>query len=185
LNLVWLKFADRETFTRASSQMLKDPAFSNPAIKIETLASGVSTFLEAYRDILWGIRYLLAPTIVIVLATVIMNAISISVRERMKEFAVMKVLGFQPKHLLLFVLGEAILVGATSGTISAVGTFVLVNYYYGGLKFPIAFFGAFFIPTSALWWGPIVGTLAAFSGSIVPALQAQRVRVADVFARIG
>jgi putative ABC transport system permease protein len=185
LNLVWLKFADRETFTRASSQMLKDPAFSNPAIKIETLASGVSTFLEAYRDILWGIRYLLAPTIVIVLATVIMNAISISVRERMKEFAVMKVLGFQPKHLLLFVLGEAILVGATSGTISAVGTFVLVNYYYGGLKFPIAFFGAFFIPTSALWWGPIVGTLAAFSGSIVPALQAQRVRVADVFSRIG
>ncbi|MBL8827360.1 MAG: ABC transporter permease [Planctomycetaceae bacterium] len=185
LNLVWLKFPNREAFNKAAEQIMNDPAFSNPAVKIETQAAGISAFLEAYRDLLWGMRYLLAPMMIVILSLVIMNAISISVRERMKEFAVMKVLGFQPSHLLLFVLGEAIVIGATSGAISAIGTYWVVNVFYGGLKFPIAFFGSFFIPDAALWWGPIVGTGAAFAGSFFPALQAQRVRVADVFSRIG
>jgi hypothetical protein len=40
------------------------------------------------------------------------------------------------------------------------------------------------IPGSALWWGPALGGGTALVGSLVPALQACRVRVSEVFARV-
>ena len=80
-----------------------------PAVKCETLSSGVASFIEPYKDLLFGVRWLLSPAILAALSLVIANAISISVRERRTEMAVLKVLGFTPLQLLLLVLSEAAL----------------------------------------------------------------------------
>ena len=72
-------------------------------------------FLESLKDIFWGMRWLLAPAVLVTLSLVIANAISISVRERRMEIAVLKVLGFRPGHVLMLILGEAVLIGALSG----------------------------------------------------------------------
>lgn len=184
LNLVWIRLPDQKSFSRAAEQVMSSPSFSNPAVKCETASSGVSAFLESYRDLIWGMRWLLAPAILVTLSLVIANAISISVRERRLEMAVMKVLGFQPGHILGLVLGEAILIGVGSGVFSAAATYFVVNEWMGGIKFPIAFFPAFFIPKAAIYWGFLVGGGAAFAGSILPALSARNVRVSDVFAKI-
>ncbi len=185
LNLVWLRMQDTREFDQIAQQILTAPYYTNPAVKIETASSGIATFLEAYRDLLWGMRYLLAPAILVTMALVISNAISISVRERQVEFAVLKVLGYRPRHIMAMVVGEAVLVGALSGLVSATLTWSIVNHVFGGVKFPIAFFGAFFVPTEALVWGTLVGGLAAFAGSFLPAWTACRVKVTDVFARVG
>ncbi len=184
LNLVWLRVEDMNAFQQAATQIMSAPFYSAPAVKIETQASGISTFLEAYRDIVWGMRWLLSPAILVTLSLVISNAISISVRERQQEFAVMKVLGFSPDQILLLVLGESIVLGLVSGLASASLTLWVVNVVYGGLKFPIAFFGAFLIPNAALIWGPALGIVSAVAGCFLPAWQARSVRVSDVFARI-
>ena len=86
------------------------------------------------------------------LSLVIANAISISVRERRMELAVLKVLGFRPYQILLLVLGEAMIVGTLAGFCSAALTYYIVNDVVGGFKFPLAFFGTFFIPAEALYW---------------------------------
>jgi putative ABC transport system permease protein len=140
--------------------------------------------MEAYRDLVWGMRYLLAPAVLVTMALVISNAISISVRERQTEFAVLKVLGFRPWHILNMVLAEALLIGALSGLISASATYFVINHVLGGIRFPIAFFGAFFIPKMALVWGLLVGGGTALVGTFVPAWTACRVRVTEVFARV-
>ncbi|MCE9604494.1 MAG: ABC transporter permease [Planctomycetia bacterium] len=184
LNLVWLRLPDMAAFQKASEQITRNPSFSNPTVKVETLASGIGAALEGYRDLIWGMRVVLAPAIMATLAMVIANAISISVRERQREFAVMKVLGFQPNHLLLMVLGESIVLGSLAGFSSAGLTYLVVNKLFGGVPFPIAFFGRFFIPAAALAWGPAIGTATAFLGSFVPAWSARSVRVSDVFARV-
>jgi putative ABC transport system permease protein len=184
LNLVWLRVADSQEFTQIANQILSAPYYSNPAVKVETASSGIATFLEAYRDLFWGMRYLLAPAVLGTMCLVISNAISISVRERQTEFAVMKVLGFKPLHILGLVMGEAILLGATAGLLSAAAIYGGINYLLGGVSFPIAFFGVFYISDAAFWWGLAVGAGTAFTGSIVPAWSACRVRVSDVFARV-
>ena len=48
---------------------------------------------------LWVVS-LLVPAIVITMAMILANAISISVRERLTEMAVLKVLGFGPGRIL-------------------------------------------------------------------------------------
>lgn len=184
LNLVWLRVPDSQSFVKVADQIVNSPDYASPAVKCETASSGIAAFLEAYRDLIWGMRWLLAPAILVTLSLVIANAISINVRERRLEMAVLKVLGFKPRQILVLILGEALLVGTLAGMISAGATYLLVNEVIGGLKFPIAFFPAFFIPAAALWWGPATGALTAFAGSFVPAWTARTVKVADVFSKI-
>jgi putative ABC transport system permease protein len=184
LNLVWLKVPDRATFDKLADQIMTSPYYTNPAVKVETSSSGIAAFLESYRDLLFAARWLMAPAILLTLSLVIANAISISVRERETEFAVMKVLGFRPGHILGLVLGEAVCIGLLAGLASAGGTYYLINHVFGGLSLPIAFFGVFYIPLAAIWWGAAVGVGTALAGSLLPAWTARRVRVADVFARV-
>lgn len=184
LNLVWLRVPDTKTFTQIAAQIEESPQFGQPAVKVQTASSGIASFLEAYKDLLWGMRFLLAPAILVTLALVIANAISISVRERQTEFAVMKVLGFRPWQILVLVLGEALLVGILAGMASSGGTWLLVNQVAGGIPFPIAFFPKFLIPEEAWWWGLAVGGITALLGSFLPAANACRVKVSEVFARV-
>jgi putative ABC transport system permease protein len=184
LNLVWLRVRNMEDFHRITQQIENSPLYRSPAVKCETRSSGVATFLEAYRDIIWGMRWLLGPAIVVTLSLVIANAISLSVRERRVELAVMKVLGFRPYQLLILVLGEAVLIGVLAGLACGVLCLVVINHGFGGLKLPFAFFSAFYIPVKALWWGPAVGGGAALVGSFFPAWSAGSVRVSEVFSKI-
>jgi putative ABC transport system permease protein len=184
LNLVWLRVPDTDGFRQVAEQIMTSPQFTTPAVKCETASSGVASFLDAYRSLLWGMRWLMVPAILATMSLVIANAISISVRERRKEMAVLKVLGFGPTQLLIIVLGEALLVGGLSGFISSFGARLFINDYLGGLKFPIAFFPAFKIPFEALYWGPMVGIATAFIGSIGPAWSARSVKPAEVFSKV-
>ncbi len=184
LNLVWLKLSDRDKFNKVGEQIDKSASFTQPAVKFETASSGIAAFLEAYRDLIWGMRWLLAPACIATLSLIISNAISISVRERQTEFAVMKVLGYRPMQILLFVLVEALLIGTISGVVSAAMTYGAINYGMGGLPFQIAFFPRFLVPISCLWWGALMGSGTALAGSVLPALSACSVNVANVFAKV-
>ena len=119
LNLVWLKLTDTAAFNRVAEQIESSPDLSNPAVKVETAASGIASFLDAFRDLIWGMRWLLTPACLATLSLIVANAISISVRERRLELAVLKVLGFRPRHILVLVLGESLLLGCGSGLFSA------------------------------------------------------------------
>jgi putative ABC transport system permease protein len=184
LNLVWLQVSDTATYNRLAPQIMNSPSFTDPSVKVETLSSGIAVFLDSYRDMLWGVRWLLVPAILATLSMVIATAISISVRERRIEMAVLKVLGFGPTRIMLMVLAEAVLIGVVSGFVSAGGTWLIVNKAMGGLRVPIAFFPPFRIPLNALWWGPAIGGLTALAGSLFPAWSARSVRVSQVFAKL-
>ena len=184
LGLVWLRLKDRPTFSKVSEQILTSASFTSPPVKIETSSTGIGGFLEAWRDIIWGMRWLMAPACLLTLSLVISNAISISVRERQLEFAVMKVLGFRPNQILALVLAEALLIGTLSGVLSAALTYAAVNGIWGGLPFRIAFFPKFAVPLDALWWGAAMGAVTAFVGSVFPAWKARSTKVAEVFARV-
>jgi putative ABC transport system permease protein len=182
LNLVWLKVPDTAAFRQVADQINTSPEFSSPAVKVETGSSGIATFLDSFQTILWAMRWLVVPFILITMVLVIANAISISVRERRTEMAVLKVLGFSPTQVMTLVLGEAIFIGVVSGVLSAAIVYVSINAR-GGLKFPIVFIPAFRIPEEAIWWGLMIGGGTAVLGSLLPAWSARSVKVAEVFSK--
>ncbi len=179
VNLIWIRVPNRQTYEQLAAAVGETKNFSGPAIKMETASAGIGTFMEAYKDIFWGMKYILSPAMVAIMSLVIANAISISVRERRTEMAVLKVLGFQPRHVMGMILGEAMLVGLIAGAMS---TF-LAWWLLGSFKFQVAFLGAFVVPDEVLLIGPLLGMCVALVGSIGPALSAKNVRVAEVFAR--
>jgi putative ABC transport system permease protein len=185
LSLMFLRTEDMGSFQLLAGQIASSGLFNNPPVKVETASSGVASFLDAYRDLLWGLRWLLVPAILATMSLVIANAISISVRERRTEMAVLKVLGFTPGQILGLVLGEALLVGMAGGTLSSWLAYIVINGIYGGLPFQLAWIPVFRIPVNALWWGPLVGGATALAGSILPALTARNVKVSEVFAKVG
>jgi putative ABC transport system permease protein len=184
LSLMVLKVADSKAFERVASQIENSPELTNPVLRCETMASGLSSMLEPYRDLIWGVRWLLAPACLATILLVIANAIGITVRERRLELAVLKVLGFRPRQILTLVLGESLLLGVLAGFASSALTYVGINWVLGGISFPIGFFARFMIPDAALWWGPAVGGLAALLGSLLPSWSACNVKVADVFSKV-
>src|SRR5262249_52894191 len=80
LNMVWLKAADQHAYGRIAEQIEASGHFTNPPVKTETLSSAVATAMESYRDLIWGMRWLLSPAILVTMALVVANAISLSVR---------------------------------------------------------------------------------------------------------
>jgi putative ABC transport system permease protein len=178
LYMVWLQVPDLKAFSKVAEQIDACPTFVSPPVKCETLSSGVNTWIEGFQDLFWGLRWLLAPAILAIMTLVMANAISISVRERRTEMAVLKVLGYRPGQLLFLVLGEAMLIGAISGGLSAGLTYLVVNKLPHSQSFQI------WVPEDALWWGPLVGGLTALAGSFFPAWSACKVRVSEVFARV-
>lgn len=184
LALFWLRVADSDSFQRIAGQVMSSPNFTSPAVKCETASSGIASFFDAYKDLIWGMRWLLAPAILFTLSLILANAISINVRERRMEMAIFKVLGFRPAHIFALVIGEAVMIGAVSGVFSAAATYLLVDKAIGGLKFPLGFVPVFFIPIEALWWGLAIGALTSLAGSVMPAWTACRIKVSEVFSRV-
>jgi putative ABC transport system permease protein len=184
LNLMWLRVPDTATFNKVSSQIMHSPSNQGPAVKCETASSGIASFFDSYRDLLWGARWLLVPAILGTMSLVIANAIGISVRERRTEMAVLKVLGFGPNQVMVLVLGEALLIGCGCGLLSAAATYVVINNVMGGIRLPLGFFAAFKIPWEALWWGPMIGGLTALAGSFLPAWSVRSVKVSEVFSKV-
>jgi putative ABC transport system permease protein len=180
INLIWVKLPNKEGFERLSAMANDTGNFNTPQIKLETASSGIGSFLDSLKDIFFGMKYVMTPAMVAIMCLVIANAISIGVRERRTELAVLKVLGFQPRHVMLLVLGEAILVGLMAGEMSTFLAWLLI----GSIKIQLAFFGAFFVPSMALVYGPLLGAIVAIIGSLGPALAAKNVKVAEVFAKV-
>jgi putative ABC transport system permease protein len=93
--------------------------------------------------------------------------------------AVLKVLGYRPVHLVILVLGEAVLIGAISGVISAG-----LTYYFTSIVGQSNDLGPLIVPIDALWWGPALGAATAILGCTAPALSGCRVKVAEVFSKV-
>jgi putative ABC transport system permease protein len=179
VNLIWVRLPNKVAFERLNA-MVEDPKnFPPPQIKMETASSGIGAWIEPIKDILYGLKWVMSPAMVAIMCLVIANAISIGVRERRTEMAVLKVLGFQPRHVLMLVLGEAVLVGLLAGAMSTLIAYELV----ASLGLHMGMFGSFRIPTVVLGYGPLLGVAVSVAGSIGPALSAKKVRVAEVFAK--
>ncbi len=180
INLIWVRLPTKEAFERLSDKVNDRAKFNTVPIKLETASSGIGSWLGAYKDIFTGIKFILVPAMIGIMSLVVANALSISVRERRTEMAVLKVLGFQPQHVLLLVLGEALLVGFLAGAMSSYLAYAML----GSFKFQIVFFGAFTVPAKTLIYGPLLGMAVSFVGCIGPAISAKNVKVAEVFAKV-
>src|SRR5260370_27928839 len=80
------------------------------------MSSAIITSLQVISFVIIGI-------ILLVLA----NTIVMAVRERTREYAVLKTIGFTGRHLSAFILGESLVIGLAGGVVGVLLTFPVVK----------------------------------------------------------
>jgi putative ABC transport system permease protein len=183
IDMFWVEVGEKEEVSSVVKQINTSPQFTAPPVKCQTFASLVANYLDAYSGFIWFIKWVLVPGSMFSMVLLIANAISLNVRERLTEMAVLKVLGFRPVHLLALVLGEALVLGAGSGLVSGGLFYWIANAFFSGIT--VGGSDPFPIPWQAVLWGGGAGGAAALVGSALPAWTACSVRPAQVFARVG
>ena len=187
LNLVWVRMPNKASYQALAAQV-NDPAkFNAPAAKMETFSAVIGSFLEPYKDIFWGLKYIVMPAIGVIMCLVIGITITIGVRERWTEMAVMKVLGFQPWQLMGMIVSEAMLIGLFGGMLSTwfvyfVPLMVKNGTRAVGVKF--TFFDNTNMPWEIVILGPALGIAVGIIGSALPSWNARKVKVSEVFAQV-
>lgn len=157
-----------------------DAEFANSAA--ETKAEPEGAFLQGFANQIGDIGFIITSIVGMVFFTILLvagNTMAYAVRERTNELAVLKALGFTDTGVLGLVLGEALLLTSVGGGLGLILGWVMVS-----AGDPTnGFLPVFFIPGRDMVIGVILIAVTAFVAGILPALQAQRLRIADALRR--
>jgi len=164
----------------AETAALIDAEFANsPA---ETKAEAEGAFVQGFADQIGDIGFIMTSIIAAVFFTMLLvagNTMAYAVRERTNELAVLKAIGFSDRGVLGLVLGESLALTGIGGALGLSLAFLMVSAgdpTRGSLP-------VFYIPVNYLLLGVILIGLMALVAGILPALQAQRLRIADALRR--
>jgi putative ABC transport system permease protein len=186
VNCVWLRMRDDGSARRVAGQIQEEFQKKQPELKVETESAGVARFVSRGQAIL-SIIELVVSILLIDMVIVLSNSISVATRERKVEMAVLKVLGFEPRAIMVLVIGEATLIGAASGLFGASLAWSCSKLAVHGVvtnSVLTRIFLLFPIRIEMLLWGVLMGAFVGFAGSVLPAWNARAVKVSDVFAKI-
>ncbi|MBX3217838.1 MAG: FtsX-like permease family protein [Labilithrix sp.] len=151
---------------------------SERAMNVSFMAgfSALLTALDVVSIVILGIMLL-----------VLGNTIAMGVRERTKEYAVLRAIGFEPWHVRFFVIAEAATLGVVSGAVGVGVAYPFVNNVLGraieenmGAMFPY-----FRVEPSIAALAVGIAIVLSALASLIPSIQAGRVSVTDALRRVG
>jgi putative ABC transport system permease protein len=136
-----------------------------------SMSSAIIKSLDAVSVVIVGI-------ILLVLA----NTIVMSARERTREYAVLKTLGFRPFHIIGLIGGESILISGIGGILGLALTYPLSHTF--GQAFP-TLFPIFRVQTVTLLLAGAVAAVAAIVAAVFPTIRTLRIKISDALRAIG
>ncbi|MCP4045704.1 MAG: ABC transporter permease [Gammaproteobacteria bacterium] len=157
-----------------------DAEFANSAF--ETKAEPEGAFIQGFANQIGNIGFIIMTIMSAVFFTILLvagNTMAYTVRERTNELAVLKAIGFTDSGVLGLVLGESLALTFVGGACGLGLAWLLVSMGdpTNG-SFPV-----FYLPTTNILIGLVLIVAMAFVVGIIPALQAQKLQIADALRR--
>ena len=143
-----------------------DDRFASSEFPTRTMTE--KAFNQMFVDMMGNVKGFIRNiglAVIFTLVLVAANTMAMSIRERVREVAVLKALGFQRGQVLFLVLGEAVLISMLGGALGVLGTKVLLE----------------FVDISRFLFVPFFG----LASGVVPAWRAASVRVVDGLRQVG
>jgi putative ABC transport system permease protein len=164
-----------------------DKLFDDKDVQTTTMSERAMnlSFLGMLSAIL-GALNVISLIILLIMMMLIGNTIAMGVRERTREYGVLRALGFRPAHIRTFIMGEAIALGLLAGVVGLALSYPLVELGIG--RFLEENMGAWFPyfriapETAALAVG--LAVVLAASAATIPARRASRLAVTDALRRV-
>jgi putative ABC transport system permease protein len=158
---------------------------SDAQTKTETESAFIAGFISMAGNLAFLLNAIgLAVAFTILLVTA--NTMSMAVRERRTEVAVLKTLGFSGRQVLGLILAEALLLGVLGGTLGlALGWASIQALQHAPmLGAVLAMYPNVGLTPSVAAIGMLLALFLAFAAGIVPALGAYRARVTEMLRQV-
>jgi len=183
---IWIKASDVDSATRLATQI--DELFENSPYPTKTESE--KAFQMGIVSMLGNVKLLIISMgviIVIVIILIAANTIAITSRERTREIAVLRILGFTRLMILSFILGESIImssIGGLVGIIIFVTTFnplkvLLATTPVSELAKSLNFF------PETIFLAVVLSTLVGILSAIIPAIGSSRRKITEGIRHAG
>ncbi len=173
----WMKVASTEVMPQVIDQINK--AFANSANEVR--AESERAFQASFVSMWGGIKFLIGSISVLVLLTLLLvtaSTMSMAVRERFRELAILKALGFRRRELFALILAESFGLAALGALIGAGGAWLL----YSGMDVHKATRGVFIsfeVTARMLGTAALVAAVLGIVSCLAPAIAVAKMSVAE------
>jgi len=143
-----------------------------------TMMGEVSTILAALDAV--------SIIVLMIMGLILGNTIAMGVRERTREYGALRAIGFSPRHIYTFIVGEAVAMAMLSAVFGLLLAYPVVEWWVGAWlqENMVAFFPSFHLDkTAALMALGLAVALGAIS-ALVPARTVANLSVADALRRV-
>jgi putative ABC transport system permease protein len=183
-NVGWyvVKIADPSTAARVSEAIDADFRNSRAETKTETEAAFQKSFVSMSGAIIAAINFVSIVVIGIILL-ILGNTMVMTARERVREYAVLKTIGFTRGHLVLLIAGESLLLSAAGGLLGLGLTFPVVRGFAS--IFPTGWFPVIEVSPATIVLSVSVALLVGVLASIFPIWRTSTTRIVDGLRQVG
>jgi len=173
----WLRVSSAEAMPGVIKRINDSFANSSAEVRAESERAFQLSFIS-----MWGnIKVLVtsvASVVVFTLVLVSASTMSMAIRERFRELAILKALGFRRRELFAFILAESFGLAVVGGLVGIGGAFLL--YTYGDIaKMTQGVFITFEVTPRILGFSALIATALGIIASLLPSLSAARMSVVD------
>lgn len=166
--------ADGATVCRAiDDEFASDTEPTYTRTKQEFIAKTADELVKLISFTRW-----VALAAVLVVLTLVANTISMAVRSRIKENAILQTIGYNAREIMFLVIVEGVILGFVGGLIATAGVFLFLhfgNFSLSSEGATIVFFPDFYVIASGLMISLLLGLVAG----IFPAYRASRSDIVD------
>lgn len=161
-----------------------DATFKNSSAetKTETEKAFTQGFVSASGAIITAMNFM-SFVIIGIIMLVLANTMIMAARERTREYAVLKTLGFSAFHLIGLILGESMLIALIGGGIGVAFTYPIVAGFEQAI--PKGFFPFFFIEPITTILAMSAALLIGVLASIFPIQRALKTKIVEGFRFVG
>jgi len=161
-----------------------DALFKNSSAetKTETEKAFTQGFVAASGAIIPAMNFM-SFVIIGIIMLVLANTMIMAARERTREYAVFKTLGFSTFHLFGLILGESLLISFLGGAIGIVLTYPIVAGFEQAI--PKGFFPFFFIEPKTTIMAMSAAILIGIFAAIFPIQRTLKTKIVEGFRFVG
>jgi putative ABC transport system permease protein len=164
-----------------------DKIFDEKDVQTTTMSERAMnmSFMAMLSAILTALN-VVSAIILLIMMMILGNTIAMGVRERTREYGVLRAVGFTPRHIGIFILGEAITVGLIAGLVGLGLAYPVVELGMGrfleenmGGMFPY-----FRIDPGTMVTAVLLAVGLSVIAALLPAYRASKLSVTDALRRV-
>ena len=173
----WLKVRSAQDMPKVISAI--NDAFANTSAEVR--AESERAFQLSFIT-MWGniklLVGLISSAVILTLLLVSASTMSMAIRERFRELAILKAIGFRRRELFAFILAESFGLAFAGALLGVGGAYLLFTYGDVG-KMTNGYFPSFEVTSRIVGIGALVAALLGIAASIMPSIAVAKMSVTE------